>query len=103
MCDVFCCCIKVIYDFRYHHDILECFLVGNVDPVFEIIITPDYEGIVYDGVNISIMCQVIASNLLNYPVWTGPNGQQVLPQQPGKFYSSIVHKIIINLFESGYN
>eukprot|EP00057_Strongylocentrotus_purpuratus_P022154 XP_011676628.1 PREDICTED: neurogenic locus notch homolog protein 2 [Strongylocentrotus purpuratus] len=60
-----------------------CETESNVDPVFEIIITPDYEGIVYDGVNISIMCEVIASNLLNYPVWTGPNGQQVLPQQPG--------------------
>ena len=69
-----------------------------MDPVFEIIITPDYEGIVYDGVNISVMCQVIASNLLNYPVWTGPNGQQVLPQQPGKSKSSI-YKILIILFD----
>ncbi|XP_071489584.1 uncharacterized protein [Diadema antillarum] len=50
---------------------------------FEILILPDYEGIPYEGTNLTVICEVTPPNMLQYPIWTGTNGQQVLPKQPG--------------------
>ncbi|XP_022097519.1 uncharacterized protein LOC110982993 isoform X2 [Acanthaster planci] len=52
-------------------------------PEYDVVITPIPPGYPEVTSNLTVMCEVINSNILAFPIWFGPDNQNIPQKQPG--------------------